>query len=520
MAAHLETVRDAKAVVNFSPVLIEQLLDYPQRIQKLLESGTSSGDFLLDALFDMDRVDPRELLVQTLRVNEDRVPARFPHYARLFEKAKRALANDEVLPTHESSDLLVWYLIVWLGESLRDAPLVTQLVEQESGYSEAERLQLLSFIAEVTGSLLPRYRQLADDGNAELSVTPHSHPVLPLLLDFGSAREAMPDAPLPLENYPGGEARCDWHLTEARRVFREVFGTEPSGCWPSEGSISQATMDMLGRHHFRWTASGSQVLNNSLARIESPQPAHPHLNAWQTRGEGHPVCFFRDDGMSDLIGFEYSPWPAGSAVDDFISRIEQQHHESVRSGNTAPVLSIIMDGENAWEYFDQNGWAFLQGLYRRLADHPNIRLTTFSEVLERVEPRPLTTLCAGSWVYGTFSTWVGSPAKNHAWDVLVRAKRAVDAALGPDFDEHQSGWVSDVLRQLAVCEASDWFWWLRDDDQTVDEAAFDGLFRRQLEVLYGTIGMAPPDVADQPIAGPRPGVSSSTDASGTMRRSS
>jgi len=279
-------------------------------------------------------------------------------------------------------------------------------------------------------------------------------------------------------------------------------------------------MDLLGRHEFRWTASGSQVLNNSLGQSEAPQPMHPQLGPWRLKGEESPACFFRDDGMSDLIGFEYSKWPAEKAVADFKSRIVGLRDECMRSGQGTPVLSIIMDGENAWEYYHQNGWGFLQTLYTELVSHPEIRLTTFTEVLNRASQRTLPVLCSGSWVYGTFSTWIGSPAKNRAWDVLVRAKRAVDAALEPYKEKRERPeWVSDVLRQLAICEASDWFWWLGEGDQTVDEAAFDSLFRDQLARLYTLIGMAPPDILSSAIAGKQDGVTSDAGPSGTMRRS-
>ena len=172
---------------------------------------------------------------------------------------------------------------------------------------------------------------------------------------------------------------------------------------------------------------------------------------WQPVGEDLPVCFFRDDGLSDVIGFEYSKWHAEDAVNDFVSRLEALHSDCVNSGQKNPVISIIMDGENAWEYFHQNGRDFLNGLYEALASHPVFNLTTFSDTLEGRQPQALPSLCAGSWVYGNFSTWIGEPAKNRAWYLLCEAAQAVI----------RSGRAKDpvVQHQLALCEASDWFWW-------------------------------------------------------------
>ena len=179
-----------------------------------------------------------------------------------------------------------------------------------------------------------------------------------------------------------------------------------------------------------------------------------------------------------------------------------------------------MDGENAWEYYPQNGWDFLHTLYARLAEHPNLRLTTFSDVLEDTRPQELPSLCAGSWVYGTFSTWIGDSAKNRAWEMLAEAKRAVDSALESFDDEAQPEWAQAVQTQLAICEASDWFWWMRADDQSEDESAFDALFRQQLAELYRLIDLAPPNALEAAIGGGTDKAPTGPDvATGAMHRS-
>jgi len=520
MAAHLESVPGARAVINFSPVLIEQLDDYPQRIRALLEGDEPAGDLLLDALAGIDAVDRRDLLTQLLRVNEDRIKIRFAPYARLFERATTEIEGGELMADQEIRDLLHWYVFAWLGESIRAEPLVEGFVIMESGFSTDDSRALLAFIAEVIDGLLPRYRKLAEAGTVEVSLTPYAHPILPLMLDFESARDAMPEAVLPDQSYPGGEARCHWHLGEARKRFQTTFGFEPAGCWPSEGALSQQTLHILGEHDFRWTASGSQVLHNTIRKEGVAATILPQLELWKPAGEGLPVCFFRDDGLSDLIGFEYSKWSAEDAVNDFITRLETLAEEKLRADGHSPVLSIIMDGENAWEYFPENGWAFLRTLYTRLADHPDLVLTTFTESMDCKEPRPLPRLYAGSWVHGSFSTWIGDPAKNRAWDLLGSAKRAVDDALATRGVDRQTGWEDAVMRQLGICEASDWFWWLGDSNQLQDGHAFDSMFRTQLEALYGLLGSAPPDELSHSVDSPQPNQSQERlDETGAMRRS-
>jgi alpha-amylase/alpha-mannosidase (GH57 family) len=228
-----------------------------------------------------------------------------------------------------------------------------------------------------------------------------------------------------------------------------------------------------------------------------------------------PACFFRDDRLSDLIGFEYSKWHGADAVAHFIAELERIHREA---GKEEAVVSVILDGENAWEYYPYNGYFFLSGLYAALAAHPFIRMTTFSEYLAAAEKEQigkLPGLTAGSWVYGTFSTWIGDPAKNAAWDFLCDAKRTldkIDASEVLDAEARESAY-----RQLAVCESSDWFWWLGDYNPAHAVSSFDHLYRENLKRLYRLLGVEPPSQLDQPICR---GEGKEAEAGGTMRRSS
>ncbi|MSQ98391.1 MAG: hypothetical protein EXR85_03710 [Xanthomonadales bacterium] len=284
MAAHLENIPLARAVVNFSPVLIEQLQDYPARIRACLDHAVPIRDEILDALAGQvpEGAEPHSsmhsLMRSLLRVNEAMMKSRFAVYARLHGETKQALAEGRFLPRQQLDDLLVWYVLAWLGESVRSEELAVALQEKAGGYSAADRRALLQLVGDVCGGLLPRYRALAEAGRAELSVTPFAHPILPLLQDLQCARESMPHAPLPSANYCGGTERCDWHLSEAVRVFQQAFGRTPAGCWPAEGGISEATLEQLHRHGFGWAASGAKVLYNSLA--EAVPVSAAHLHAW------------------------------------------------------------------------------------------------------------------------------------------------------------------------------------------------------------------------------------------------
>ncbi len=510
MAALLEATPQARAVVNFAPILLEQISDYARQTRNFLAHGTPLTDPLLTALVTPNAPaaeEQRLALIKTcLRVNREHLILPFPGYRALADIAALVLEQPECviyLSDQYFADIVTWYHLAWLGETVRRADVrVHHLVKKGCGYTPEERRGLLEIIAGLLGNVIPRYRALAERGQVELSVTPYAHPILPLLLDFNSALESLPDAPLPeTRSYPGGEERARWHIQHGIAVFRAHFGFAPQGCWPAEGGVSDATLSLLDEYGFRWAASGETVLYNSLARGSGAE--EPPNKSWlyhpYTVGASNVATFFRDDGLSDLIGFTYSKWHADDAVSNLIN-----HLQSIAATETHPakIVSIIMDGENAWEHYPHNGYYFLSSLYERLSKHPHIKLTTFTDYLEQsgqqAPPAPLATLVSGSWVYGTFSTWIGSADKNRGWDMLCAAKQSVDQALAAgDLSDERRG---KILEQLALCEGSDWFWWFGDYNPGETVSDFERLFRRHLGNLYQLIGKPAPEELAQVLS--------------------
>ncbi|MES9847256.1 MAG: glycoside hydrolase, partial [Candidatus Thiodiazotropha sp.] len=208
--------------------------------------------------------------------------------------------------------------------------------------------------------------------------------------------------------------------------------------------------------------------------------------------------FFRDDGLSDLIGFTYGEWHSDDAVGDLINHLV--NIADACQDNPDAVVSIIMDGENAWEYYPYNGCYFLRAMYERLSQHPRLSLTTFSEVLDRQQQPPprLSKLVAGSWVYGTFTTWIGDKDKNRAWDLLGDAKKVYDRVLAQNkFSKRK---LAELEKQLAICEGSDWFWWFGDYNPGETVSDFEQLFRSQLSYLFDLLGEPKPEYLSQVFA--------------------
>jgi alpha-amylase/alpha-mannosidase (GH57 family) len=504
MVAHLEAVPAARAVVNFAPLLLEQIDDYAREVTQFLHDGKAIHDPLLAALAQpVLPTEPEEqlhLIKACLRAHETRMIERFAAFRRLAVMARWLIEHPDGLgyvSEHYLADLIMWYHLAWLGETVRRSDVrVRRLVQKAGGFSLHDRTTLLSVIGELLGGVLGRYRRLAERGQVELSVTPYAHPMLPLLIDVASAREAVPDVLLPATtSYPGGLERAQWHVREGIATFERHFGFRPLGCWPSEGGVSEATVKLLADEGLRWAATGEAVLRHSLT------PPHQQLAAVKEQWLYQPYrvaqtelrTFFRDDGLSDLIGFTYATWHADDAVSDLIVHLERIADGS--RDRPESVVSIILDGENAWEHYPENGYYFLSALYRRLAEHPRLQMTTFADCVA-APAESLPTLVAGSWVYGTFSTWVGDPDKNRGWDMLADAKHAFDVAaarLAPAQREAAS-------RQLAVCEGSDWFWWFGDYNPQTTVSDFERLYRQHLTNLYRLLGVDPAEYLSQVFA--------------------
>ncbi|MDP3031225.1 MAG: glycoside hydrolase family 57 protein [Rhodocyclaceae bacterium] len=518
MAAHLERHPGIHAVVNFVPVLLDQIDDYIGQF--------ASGEFrdpLLQLLAtdDLDALSPVErkfLLESCFRCNHATMLVPFPRYRRLHELHESLTREGEAALAYLSgaylADLVTWYHLVWTGETeRRRAPLLADLIAKGEGYSLADRQALLAYIGTTLADLVPRYRALQARGQIELSATPACHPLAPLLLDFQTARESLPKAPLPLATlYPGGRERVHKHVVAAQESHARRFGTPPTGLWPAEGALSTAFIQQLAAAGCRWTASGENVLQHSLGTAQPRAAHHP----WQLAAAPDLTLFFRDDQLSDLIGFEYSKWHGRDAAAHFVAQLEAI--AAAAPAGQVPLVSVILDGENAWEYYPYNGYYFFEDLYELLETRPALHTRTYASVLadkDRAPPRQLPRLTAGSWVYGTLATWIGEPAKNHAWDLLCAAKRSYDQVMASG--RLTAAQVAAAEAQLAICESSDWFWWFGDYNPAQAVVSFDRLFRRNLANLYHGLQLVPPVQLDMPISTGRAD-QATVDAGGTMRR--
>ena len=516
MAAHLEAHPKMKVVVNFAPVLLEQLDDYALQLENWLAHGQRMQDPMLNLLAGVSAIpdnlhDRYRLLCDCQRAHAPKMIDPYPAFNALlkpisfmFPKRECAELDTEFLQYLDQQffvDVLVWYHLAWLGHSLKQTPKAQRLIAKEALFDEHDRRELLQLMHECIADLIPRYRALAEKEQIELSMTPYGHPIIPLLNDMENMRCAQPKDPMPAcQAYPGGAERARWHIQHGIECFENHFGMRPQGIWLSEGAVSEDAIALIQEFDFKWTASGEGVWRSSIHMSDhDPEVIHSKralFHSYQLK-DYSPKIFFRDDGLSDLIGFEYSKRNSAEAASDLVQNLVNIA-DFLGDSAERHVVTIILDGENAWEYYPHNGYHFLNGLYEHLSDHKRVRAACFSELVDLPMCHDLENMCAGSWVYGSFSTWIGHADKNRAWDLLADAKLAYDEVVaGGKLDDAA---LEKATRQLAICEGSDWFWWFGDINPSSSVSDFDQLYRAQLKNLYELMRLPVPAALDEPVS--------------------
>jgi alpha-amylase/alpha-mannosidase (GH57 family) len=491
------------ATFNFVPLLASQIEEYA--------SGKFKEPWYEIAFTPAESLRPeqkRELLERAFHVNENYL-RRWPRYAELHSQALSG--GVETCLAHFSlgdwRDLQFLSQLAWMDEEyLAKDTVVTALSAKGSGFTEEDKLALREKQHALLNAVLPEYRLASERGQIEISTTPYYHPILPLVCDTDIARVANPHTPLPHPPFRYPEDARE-QLVRARAFHERVFGKPPAGLWPSEGSVSDQSLEIAMELGFKWFATDEGVLgrtrNIGFWRDAGGYPENgPDLyTPWRlTRGFLEMTGFFRDHYLSDLVGFVYSRMDAGAAAADLHQRI-RAIGEREPEGRTATV-SLILDGENAWEYFPGNGREFLRQFYRRIEQDPEIRALTASEAMEAAQDRPtLQGIFPASWIGANFDVWIGHAEDVRAWDLLRDAREAYAEAavrIGSGSAADRSG-LARAYESVLAAEGSDWNWWYGPEHASSNDAEFDALFRKHLTEIYSALGEQPPSTLSHPI---------------------
>jgi len=459
-----------KATFNITPPLIEQLNLYTDPLE---------NDYFL-SLWEKEPAvlesDEREWLIKTCKSTQYETMIKpIEHFSLLYDK--------EELSDTELIDFEMLFMLAWCGNYLRqENRLVKTLFQKGKGFTQTDKAHLLQVLCDFVSTILPFYAELQEEGMISLSTTPYNHPILPLLLDMENAKHAnahttLPDNPMSLR-----EDAIE-QVERSIALYQKTFGTKPTGFWPAEGAVDEESVTIYRERGISWIATDEAILFRSLEDDTRENLYKPYVYSDMTMG-------FRDHGLSDLIGFTYRFKSGDDAGEHFMHAVELIRHMQKDA-----TVFVILDGENAWEFFENNAYDFFTALYRRFMQTPWCRTITMDEVSHLSNHGRLERLAPGSWIHGNFDTWSGHSEKNRAWELIYQTRRDVD-----NYNAEVSEEVKEKVKfHFLASECSDWFWWYGDDHVTEFGLEFDTLFREHLITIYRLMHMQPPSDLFMPI---------------------
>lgn len=449
-----------KATYNLVPSLIEQINSY---------INNSANDKLLEILKkDVRFIDDNDLSTLNSYLflsNEKNMILPLDRYYKLYLKYKsnnniKDFTNDEVL------DSEVLFLLSWCGVYLRtNNDIVKNLLQKGSYFTHNDKIELIDTLINFLPSILEYYKTL------NISTTPYFHPITPLLLDINSAKEARFDSDIP-HLKSSFKYFAEKNITDGINYFNKNFGRNPTGFWSSEGSVSQKTAELFSLNNLKWFATDEEILFKTLNNRDKK-------NIYKNYTINNNINIrFRDHFLSDAIGFEYSQKNPKESAENFISHLKDIYN----SCDFNPLVNIILDGENAWEFYPNNGYNFFYELYTLLEKTSWIECVTMDDITndKDIETVNLSHIESGSWINGNFDIWIGSKEKNRAWELLDITKQ--------EYDKQKDFLNQDIItlieKEFMIALGSDWFWWYGDDHFTIQAKEFDELFRKHLINIY------------------------------------
>lgn len=468
MVQILEKFPKIKQTFNVVPSLFEQVEDYNNGLVK-----DKFSELTKKPAQELTKSDKDFILQNFFSINRERVIATFPRYYELYLKRQR---GQEFSP-QDYLDLQLYFNLAWIDPSFRqNIPELKKISAKERFFSEEDKHIVLEKQLLILKEIIPAYRLYKQNNQIEISVTPYYHPILPLLCSTNIAKEANKKTTLPKKefNYPLDAKR---HIDSAVEFYKQKFDGAPEGMWPSEEAVSEHILPFIIESGIKWIVTDEAILFKSL-KIKKRNTRllyQPHL--LKRKGKELNIVF-RDRNLSDLIGFNYHGMKENDAVNNFIGHLENIDR-AFKGKDT--LVTIAMDGENAWEFFRNDGHDFLELFYQRLSDSDFIKTTTVSEYL-KLNPaeNEIKRLSAGSWIYGEFGKWIGNPSKVKCWEWLADARKALEKTKEP---------INELaLKQMYILEGSDWFWWAGEDP----DGSFDRLFRIHLTNFYKLINQDTP----------------------------
>lgn len=527
---------EVRATFTFSGSLIEQLIDYVDRGLMDLRQSISWRIASGESLNAVEIYSILKIPGGFFDINWGRIVERIPRYRTLRDQAQSVFNLCSSLPLTEEEfikciadqftggnysatkivDLAVLFNLFWIDPLIAkyEYPEVYQLMQRAAnatlpGFTRDDLKLVLNAHIDIMSKVIPLYRELSLRNQVELIPVPYSHPLAPIITDFGW-----------LDDF-------NTHVSKSIKLFQELFNYTPIGMWPAEQAINEEALEIMANNGISWIALDQSILGKAgIDHLSVENYGTP----WYIEIGGRKIyLFYRNTELSNLISFEYSKLSSEEAVEDLVNRLIQIRQKS--SG--VRIVVIALDGENPWEYYEEFGSKFLSLLYQRLSElqglgvlrtiTPREFIYSYGYIAKEMPlgshyyldlskldiadlpydsygdaynllPRRLVSarVPEGSWASGELTVWIGDRQENAAWMWLKKAREEVLSALNASSMSEASMRNPQVVEYLLRAEASDWFWWYGYDGGGSPET-FDPLFKAYLVKAYELAGLNPPD---------------------------
>jgi alpha-amylase/alpha-mannosidase (GH57 family) len=450
--------------------------------------------------------------------------SRFPEYKSLKEKYSQV--GKDGLSEQDVREIKFWFFLASFDPDFLDRPQklvtgvsinLTDIIQKnmDGTYTLKEKIteehcnRIVAETYKVLAAIIPIHKKLmyhltTHKGQIEVLTTPYYHPILPLIYDSDLAKLSQPNDPMPSRfHYPKD---AEVQVAKAVNKFKKTFGMKPTGMWPGEGSIAHDVIPVFARQGIKWIATDQKILERSKTGANPcfyPYAVFPENDS---SIKNAVVIVFRETELSDKIGFVYKNYQGEDAADDFIRGVLRYVS---KDGEPDRLLTVILDGENAWEWyrFDNDGKIFQNALYRKLSQLFETRQVVTTTVTEYINGNPrrnvpahpvetlpkIEWLYPGSWINANYDTWIGEDEENRAWEYLLIARKDIEISginqpdpKKPAPKENTKAWYAyRAWESMYAAEGSDWFWWYgTNQNAPAGDKPFDRAYITHLQNIY------------------------------------
>ena len=492
MLTILDKFKKIKLNFNLVPVLLDCLTDYGEKglhdihsrltVKPEQKFTADDKEFILNNFFDACY---KSMILP------------LPEYNRLFQKARNEyVKGTDIFTDSEYADLTALFNLAWIDPTHREKyHELKNLIAKGKNYTLEDRIKIIEIQRKIIRKIIPAYKRCLEKNRIEITTSPYYHPILPILLDINNIQDTNG------KKLPDLKSDARLQTEYALNRIEELFGRRPRGVWPSEHCLSEKELELFSDLNVDWTISDEGILADTInyefirdfkGNLEEPYKLLKSYN-YKTKNANINLIF-RDSVIPNLINFEYHNHESVNAANDLYDRIKVVQSKLLSSPDENHLLTIAMDGENCWENYECDGHTFLKEFYTLIEKDDSLETVLISDYLDNERHhKTLNKIASGSWINRNFKLWINEPLKDLAWQYVCRAHE--DIALYEKTHPADSN-TAYAMRELFICEGSDWFWWYGEPNDSGHDNIFDYIFREHLKNIYLYLGLEPPKSLD------------------------